>query len=168
MLMESFFKRPIQFMNFLGVNPYKKRTMALFLLAGFNAFAILVGAVTESTFSLIHFKKNDIIKALDGFGPALVKTVTTLKILYLWNQSETFQNTIRECKELLAQDQIITVDMEKFKIKSHYFKLAERLTLLTFFLAMFTNISFCLRPCVIMLSNHLSGREVDKLMPFNA
>lgn len=167
-LQTSFFKRPVQLMNFLGINPYKPKTVALIILASFNAFSIFIGAATESTYSFKQFRRKDIVKGLDSFGPALVKTVTTLKILYLWNRSEVFINVIEECKEFFFEKNEITKDPRKQAVQSRMHSLATKFTILTFWLAMFTNISFCCRPWVIMLSNHLNGLEVEKLMPFNA
>lgn len=167
-LMASFFKRPVQLMEVLGISPYKRKTFALILLAAFNTIAIFTGAMTEMTFSFIQFRKKDVIKGLDSFGPAIVKTVTTLKILYLWNRSKLFRNVIKECHELIFYEKDITKDERKDVIKVKNFKLAEKFCILTLLLAMFTNISFSCRPFVIMLSNHLNDRKVEKLMPFNA
>lgn len=165
----SFFKRPIQLMNFLGVSPYKDRTFALLLFVSFNSIAILTGAITEMTFSFVHFKKKDIIKGLDSFGPAIVKTVTTLKILYLWNRSVLFKSVIEECQELIFNEKDISTDKKKYEIKENTFKLAEKFCILTFLLAMFTNISFSCRPLIIMSNQYFSSdKMVEKQMPFNA
>ena len=165
-LEKIFFKKPMFYMKILGVNPYLKRTIPIIILVVFNIFSIFTGSIMEITFSVLNIK--EVIKALDSFGPSIVKLVTTGKLGYLFSKRKDFIEIIAQCKGLFFADNPFSNDKKIFEIKMRYAKLATTFSLLAFWLAHFTNIGFSLRPSILMLKDYFSGNPIEKMMPFNA